>query len=451
MENSIPSSTPSHFIQNFNVESNESPKDGRMKASQKQLSEDAHVSTFCSWTHRNKQKPQLTKSSNKLYLHDLMATDTYKSEKLETNLPANAAEPVIEQTQENFSDSGGDFIDFVISVSGLGKTTTNNDSSMNSEEVIAESLSATNITLNGELKTTSMEDFESKTLNLVSNASLMIDESHVIDAAQNSLIPVHSKYPSKSDEMTNTQKAVLSYVQRIQLESGKDRKKNRPQPNPRDTNKSTVKYPRIPIPICNAPDVTGNQTISKMPVSATSNDFNHISSPMSNQVVQLSSYSIQESVMAFAQKIKQDSEKNKARKQRLIKGPPQKRYFEKKDVDVIFGRGTGPNKHNALFREQVAISQDAYLNAHDAEKKAIVDELICWVRNRGGRFLDRDSYGWYEVTEKAISTKVRQNIREAKSRQDRKAIQLPEKRKHDSLDEESVSSRASSKEAKWES
>lgn len=90
-------------------------------------------------------------------------------------------------------------------------------------------------------------------------------------------------------------------------------------------------------------------------------------------------------------------------------------YFNKRDVDVIFGRGTGPNLHNQLFREQVRDRHVAYVEGNEETKAKTVNELKEWVRNRGGRFLDKDSTGWFEVNESAVRTKLRQSLREYKS------------------------------------
>ena len=43
----------------------------------------------------------------------------------------------------------------------------------------------------------------------------------------------------------------------------------------------------------------------------------------------------------------------------------------------------------------------AYQNGSDSKKTAIVRELVGWVKNQKGRFLDLDVIGWYDVTEAA--------------------------------------------------
>lgn len=126
---------------------------------------------------------------------------------------------------------------------------------------------------------------------------------------------------------------------------------------------------------------------------------------------------------------KDQNPRNKRR--RIEKEPETKQYFQMQGVDVIFGRGTGPNIHNKLFRDQeVAKRQAAYLSGHDGAKMYIVIELFKWVKNRGGRFLAKDDKGWYEVTQKATYTKIRQIIREYKTpeeRQDKRAIRVVER------------------------
>lgn len=138
--------------------------------------------------------------------------------------------------------------------------------------------------------------------------------------------------------------------------------------------------------------------------------------------------SVQARIMALVENDKRNQEEIKAKrriatslsgprmkKPRNDKEPPQKQYFQKTDIDVIFGRGSGPNVHNRLFRGEVASRQLAYKMGWDLEKKIIVDELIEWVRNRKGRFLAKDASGWYEVTDSATRCKIRQMIRECRN------------------------------------
>jgi hypothetical protein len=121
---------------------------------------------------------------------------------------------------------------------------------------------------------------------------------------------------------------------------------------------------------------------------------------------------IQKSVISFAQKEKSKAYKMKNTKRKILKEPPIKMYFEKRDVDVIFGRGSGPNIHNKSFRAYVAQFQDDYLTGNALAKNRIVQSLIQWVNDKGGRFLDKDEKGWYEVSAKAVQIKVRQLVRE---------------------------------------
>jgi hypothetical protein len=58
-------------------------------------------------------------------------------------------------------------------------------------------------------------------------------------------------------------------------------------------------------------------------------------------------------------------------------------YFDKRDVDVIFGRGTGPNVHNQPFREQVRSRHEAYVKGNEVVKVKVVNDLKEWVQNRG--------------------------------------------------------------------
>jgi hypothetical protein len=83
-----------------------------------------------------------------------------------------------------------------------------------------------------------------------------------------------------------------------------------------------------------------------------------------------------------------------------------------RDVDVIFGRGKAANQHNESFREQVGLRHVDYLEGNDVRKTELVAELIRWVRNRGGRFLKKDSTGWVERNDPAVNDKVRQSLRD---------------------------------------
>jgi hypothetical protein len=80
--------------------------------------------------------------------------------------------------------------------------------------------------------------------------------------------------------------------------------------------------------------------------------------------------------------------------------------------------------HNKFFRDYVAQFQDSYVNGNDTTKNKIVERLIDWVQSRdGGRFLDQDSSGWFEVPEKAARNKVRQLIREMHAPKSRKGTE----------------------------
>jgi hypothetical protein len=130
------------------------------------------------------------------------------------------------------------------------------------------------------------------------------------------------------------------------------------------------------------------------------------------QTTGLAPSDIQKSVLALAEKVKSENEERKCSKRKLVKEPSFKMYFEKRDVDVLFGRGSGPNTHNKSFREYVAQYKDSYLNGSAETKNEIVQHLIDWVNSREGRFLNKDDHGWYEVSEKAVRIKVRQLVRE---------------------------------------
>jgi hypothetical protein len=99
----------------------------------------------------------------------------------------------------------------------------------------------------------------------------------------------------------------------------------------------------------------------------------------------------------------------------------ERQYFKKTQKDVLFGRGTGPNAHNRFFREEVAKQREDYLEGHNAEQDAIVRGLFNFVQSKNGRFLKQDMTNkkWFEVKDKEVFSKIRQMIREYKTKEQR--------------------------------
>lgn len=83
--------------------------------------------------------------------------------------------------------------------------------------------------------------------------------------------------------------------------------------------------------------------------------------------------------------------------------------------DVLCGRGGYTNSHagNVRFRAVVASYQSQYLTAKKREKEGIARDVVQTIRERGGRFLQKNDAGsWEEVDEKKAILKSSQALRE---------------------------------------
>lgn len=124
-------------------------------------------------------------------------------------------------------------------------------------------------------------------------------------------------------------------------------------------------------------------------------------------------------------------QQKKAPKPKAKTSPPKKRhdtapedrvYYPKTSNDVICGRGSGASKHNETFRnEHAGPKRDAYKQGHNAEKETIVKELMDFVHNRGGRFLEKDGKGYFEVTHGAARAKLQKMTNEFLTQEEREA------------------------------
>jgi len=107
-------------------------------------------------------------------------------------------------------------------------------------------------------------------------------------------------------------------------------------------------------------------------------------------------------------------ERRNRKSRRITKKPTFKQYFEKCNMDVvIFGRGSYTNAHNKSFRKKAF---QFYPKGNKHKHGHVVQQLIHWVKDHHGRFLDKDSNGWYEGKEKVFKTKVRSLLREGKTK-----------------------------------
>ena len=96
--------------------------------------------------------------------------------------------------------------------------------------------------------------------------------------------------------------------------------------------------------------------------------------------------------------------------------PKVKDYVEPTNRDVLLGRGGKSNHHpgNIKYRQQVAQLQESYKLAEDKNQKADLSQvLVDYVQQQmGGRFLQKDEHGWFEVLPIIARRKASQALRE---------------------------------------
>lgn len=130
------------------------------------------------------------------------------------------------------------------------------------------------------------------------------------------------------------------------------------------------------------------------------------------------------SIVEQGKKKDQGTKKSKPRVRRHAKEPENKLYVdEPTQVDVLFGRGTGPRLHPGNQRYYIKVGQlrDDYRSGGDADKKRTSRLLVNWVKESGGRFLKQDSDGrYYVVPELGARSKACQALREHKFPNERK-------------------------------
>lgn len=109
------------------------------------------------------------------------------------------------------------------------------------------------------------------------------------------------------------------------------------------------------------------------------------------------------------------AKKKRKRKPRKKIVPKEKLYVEPNDNDVLLGRGGRSNHHpgNKRYREEVKNLQSWYMNIKDKDEKTDLSQcLVDYVHNYQGRFLEKDSEGWYEVPNIVARRKASQALRE---------------------------------------
>lgn len=107
----------------------------------------------------------------------------------------------------------------------------------------------------------------------------------------------------------------------------------------------------------------------------------------------------------------------KVKKKRIRKKEPKKKkYVEKRDNDVLLGRGGCANNHqgNKIYLQRVLGLQKWYKTLPRDKKSNCSNSVVQWIHNRGGRFLKRENKRsrWYIVTPATARQKVSQALRE---------------------------------------
>ena len=98
------------------------------------------------------------------------------------------------------------------------------------------------------------------------------------------------------------------------------------------------------------------------------------------------------------------------------KEPKEKIYVEKRDNDVLLGRGGCANNHqgNKIYLKHILGLQKPYKTLPRDEKTNCSNSVVQWIQNRGGRFLKRENKRspWYIVPPATARQKVSQALRE---------------------------------------
>ena len=107
----------------------------------------------------------------------------------------------------------------------------------------------------------------------------------------------------------------------------------------------------------------------------------------------------------------------KVKKKRIRRKEPEKRiHVEKRDNDVLLGRGGCANNHqgNKIYLKHILGLQKPYKTLPRDEKTNCSNSVVQWIQKRGGRFLKREDKGspWYIVTPATARQKVSQALRE---------------------------------------
>eukprot|EP00934_Nitzschia_sp_Nitz4_P005608 Nitzschia sp. Nitz4//scaffold4_size323378//79257//80345//NITZ4_000638-RA/size323378-processed-gene-0.185-mRNA-1//-1//CDS//3329553333//5598//frame0 len=107
--------------------------------------------------------------------------------------------------------------------------------------------------------------------------------------------------------------------------------------------------------------------------------------------------------------------KKRKRKPRKKVLPDVITYVEPNDNDVLLGRGGRSNHHpgNKRYREEVKNLRTWYSGISDKDEKTDLSQcLVDYVHSYNGRFLEKDTKGWYQVPNIVARRKASQALRE---------------------------------------
>ena len=115
--------------------------------------------------------------------------------------------------------------------------------------------------------------------------------------------------------------------------------------------------------------------------------------------------------------------KKKQKRVRKVYEPEERVYVEYTALDVLCQRGGLANSHtgNCRFREAKDKLQCEYFATPKLERTRVSQKLVDEVHDWKGRFLRKDSSGWYEVHNHVARTKAGQALRETYTPQERAA------------------------------
>ena len=109
---------------------------------------------------------------------------------------------------------------------------------------------------------------------------------------------------------------------------------------------------------------------------------------------------------------------DKLKRKRLLRRSAvmkKREYVEPKETDVLLGRGgrSNHNPGNQSYLKQVKVVRPFYTSLDNNDEKTELSlAVVKFVHNKGGRFLKKDSGGWYVVEDNEARIKASQALRD---------------------------------------